>query len=40
VTNFAVPEAPRPGQVREAVIQVLAGRGVPASMAPAELAEA
>lgn len=29
VTNFAVPEAPEPGQVREAVTQVLAGRGVP-----------
>ncbi|HEV7501476.1 MAG TPA: hypothetical protein VGQ33_15785 [Vicinamibacteria bacterium] len=29
VTNFAVPEAPSPGQVREAVAQVLAGRGVP-----------
>ena len=40
VTNFAVPEAPRPGQVREDVAQVLAGRGVPAAMAPAELAEA
>ena len=28
VTNFAVPESP-PGQVREAVTQVLAGHGVP-----------
>jgi hypothetical protein len=34
VTNFAVPEAPRPGEVREAVTQVLAGRGVPAALTP------
>jgi hypothetical protein len=37
VTNFAVPESPRPGQVREAVTQVLAGCGVPASLAPEEI---
>ena len=29
VTNFAVPDAPQPGQVREAVCHVLAGEGVP-----------
>ena len=40
VTNFAVPDAPKPGQVREAVTQVLAGRGVPASFAAPELARA
>jgi hypothetical protein len=39
VTNFAVPDVPRPGQVREAVTQVLAGRGVPLLVFP-ELAEA
>ena len=39
VTNFAVPESPRPGQVREAVTQVLAGYGVPASLAPDEIAK-
>ena len=38
VTNFAVPEAPRPGQVREAVTQVLAGRGVPGALRPEESA--
>jgi len=38
VTNFAVPEAPRPGQVREAVTQVLAGRGVPGALRPEERA--
>lgn len=38
VTNFAVPEAPSPGQVREAVVQVLAGRGVP-RIVPQEEAE-
>ena len=38
VTNFAVPESPRPGQVREAVTQVLAGRGVPGSLRPDEVA--
>ena len=37
VTNFAVPEAPRPGQVREAVTQVLAGRGVPGALPPEEI---
>ncbi len=37
VTNFAVPEAPQPGQVREAVTQVLAGRGVPGALRPGEL---
>ena len=36
VTNFAVPEAPAPGQVREAVAQVLAGRGVPRMRMPEE----
>jgi hypothetical protein len=30
VTNFAVPEAPEPGEVREAVVRVLCGHGVPA----------
>ena len=30
VTNFAVSDDPQPGDVRAAVIQVLAGRGVPA----------
>ncbi|HUG52303.1 MAG TPA: hypothetical protein VMR21_01825 [Vicinamibacteria bacterium] len=34
VTNFAVPETPRPGEVREAVTEVLAGRGVPVSLVP------
>jgi hypothetical protein len=29
VTNFAVPDTPRPGEVREAVTYVLAGRGLP-----------
>jgi hypothetical protein len=29
VTNFAIPEEPRPGEVREAVAVVLAGNGVP-----------
>ena len=29
VTNFAIPESPQPGYVREAVVQVLAGHGVP-----------
>ena len=38
VTNFAVPEAPQPGQVREAVTQVLAGRGVPGALRPEEVA--
>jgi hypothetical protein len=38
VTNFAVPERPAPGQVREAVTQVLAGCGVPASLLPEEMA--
>jgi hypothetical protein len=38
VTNFAIPESPRPGQVREAVTQVLAGQGVPGSLAPDEIA--
>jgi hypothetical protein len=38
VTNFAVPEYPRPGQVREAVTQVLAGKGVPRTLAPEEVA--
>jgi hypothetical protein len=37
VTNFAVPDSPRPGQVREAVTQVLAGCGVPTSVAPEEI---
>jgi hypothetical protein len=37
VTNFAVPEAPQPGQVREAVTQVLAGRGVPGALRPEEI---
>ena len=37
VTNFAVPEAPQPGQVREAVTQVLAGRGVPGAFRPEEV---
>jgi hypothetical protein len=38
VTNFAVPESPQPGQVREAVTQVLAGHGVPASLRPQDVA--
>jgi len=29
VTNFAVPDMPQPGQVRDAVSLVLAGRGLP-----------
>jgi hypothetical protein len=29
VTNFAVPEEPRPGQVGEAITSVLGGEGVP-----------
>ena len=29
VTNFAVPAAPQPGQVRDAVARVLSGQGVP-----------
>jgi len=37
VTNFAVPEWPQPGQVREAVTQVLAGHGVPGSLRPEEM---
>ena len=37
VTNFAVPEAPLPGQVGEAVAAVLAGRGVPRSVGPEEI---
>ena len=37
VTNFAVPELPQPGQVREAVTQVLAGHGVPGSLRPEEI---
>src|SRR5258707_2255106 len=37
VTNFAVPEWPLPGQVREAVTQVLAGHGVPGSLRPEEI---
>jgi hypothetical protein len=39
VTNFAIPESPRPGQVREAVTQVLAGNGVPASLVPGDIAK-
>jgi hypothetical protein len=39
VTNFAVPESPLPGQVREAVTQVLAGQGVPAALLPREIAK-
>jgi hypothetical protein len=38
VTNFAVPECPQPGQVREAVTQVLAGHGVPGYLRPEEIA--
>jgi len=37
VTNFAVPECPPPGQVREAVAQVLAGRGVPRALIPEDV---
>jgi hypothetical protein len=40
VTNFAVPEKPLPGQVREAVTQVLAGHGVPGFLRPEEPAMA
>ena len=29
VTNFAVPDTPEPGQVRDAVTLVLAGSGLP-----------
>jgi len=39
VTNFAIPESPRPGQVREAVTQVLAGHGVPTSLIPGDIAK-
>jgi hypothetical protein len=38
VTNFAIPEFPRPGQVREAVTRVLAGHGVPGFLLPEEIA--
>lgn len=38
VTNFAIPEYPRPGQVREAVTRVLGGHGVPGSLLPDEIA--
>jgi hypothetical protein len=39
VTNFAVPSAPQPGEVRAAVIQVLAGRVVPVSAVPEAVPE-
>ena len=38
VTNFAIPDSPRPGQVREAVTRVLAGHGVPGVLLPEEIA--
>src|SRR5262245_51157274 len=38
VTNFAVPEAPKPGQVQEAVMQVLSGHGVPPMLRPFDVA--
>jgi len=40
VTNFAIPERPQPGQVREAVTHILAGEGVPRSLRPEGLTPA